>query len=111
MWTASCLRFFVFTALTIFGVFRGFYDSNLFPSLYEVIRPASRATATGLMLAVAFLGGGFAPVIIGWLGKRLTLGTALASTSVCYLLAAAAIGVATAMFFRADARKASGEAE
>lgn len=104
-------RVVVFAALTIFGVFRGFYDSNLFPSLYEVIRPASRATATGLMLAVAFLGGGFAPVIIGWLGKRLTLGTALASTSVCYVLAAAAIGVATVMFFRADERRALGAAK
>jgi sugar phosphate permease len=99
----------VFAALTIFGVFRGFYDSNLFASLYEVIRPASRATATGLMLAVAFLGGGFAPVIIGWFGKRFTLGAALASTSVCYLFAAAAIGVATLFFFRTDARKALGE--
>lgn len=101
----------VFAALTLFGVFRGLYDSNLFTSLYEVIRPASRATATGLMLAVAFLGGGFAPVIIGWLGKRFTLGTALAASSACYLFAAAAIGLATVMYFRSDARKAMGTAE
>lgn len=99
----------VFVALTLFGVFRGFYDSNLFTSLYEVIRPASRATATGLMLAVAFLGGGFAPVFIGWLGKHFSLGTALAATSVCYIFAAAAIGVATLFYFRADARNALGE--
>lgn len=106
----STERAVVFSALALFGVFRGFYDSNLFTSLYEVIRPASRATATGLMLAVAFFGGGFAPVITGWLGKQFTLGAALAATSVCYLFSAAMIGVATLVFFRNDARKALGVA-
>lgn len=103
-------RSIVFASLTVFGVFRGIYDSNLFTSLYEVIRPASRATATGLMLAVAFLGGGFAPVVTGWLGKQFSLGAALASTSVCYLVSAAAIGAAIFFFFRKDARRAMGVA-
>lgn len=103
-------RSIVFGALTLFGVFRGFYDSNLFTSLYEVIRPASRATATGLMLAIAFFGGGFAPVITGWMGKLFSLGTALATTSVCYLFAAAAIAVATLFYFRHDSRRALGDA-
>ena len=106
----SSERTVVFAALTLFGVFRGFYDSNLFTSLYEVIRPASRATATGLMLAVAFFGGGFAPVVTGWLGKQFTLGAALAATSVCYLFSAAMIAAATLVFFRNDARKALGVA-
>lgn len=106
----SSERTVVFAALTLFGVFRGFYDSNLFTSLYEVIRPASRATATGLMLAVAFFGGGFAPVITGWLGKQFTLGAALAATSVCYLFSAAMIAVAALVFFRNDAQKTLKEA-
>src|ERR1035438_7595935 len=29
----------VFVSLGLFGLFRGLYDSNLFASLYEVIRP------------------------------------------------------------------------
>lgn len=45
----------VFASLGLFGICRGLYDSNLFASLYEVVRPEARATATGIMIAVAFL--------------------------------------------------------
>jgi len=93
----------VFASLGLFGVFRGLYDSNLFASLYEVIRPEARATATGVMLAVAFLGGGSSAVAVGWLSQRIGLGSALASTSVCYLLSAAIILVTCLFWFRRDA--------
>jgi sugar phosphate permease len=96
-----------FAALLVFGLFRGIYDSNLFASLYEVIRPQARATATGLMLAIAFFGGGFAPVLIGRLGERLGLSVALSATSLCYVAGAAAIALAAAVFFPKDAAKAT----
>ena len=57
-------------SLALFGVFRGFYDSNTYPALYHVIRPESRATATGMFLAAGFLGGGFAPVVVGWMAEK-----------------------------------------
>ena len=95
----------VFASLGLFGVFRGFYDSNLLPSLYEVIRPQSRATATGVIIAAAFAGGGFAPVVIGRLGGRLSLGLALGSTSICYLGAGALILLDCLFFFRRDAAR------
>ena len=95
----------VFAALALFGVFRGFYDSNLFTSLYEVIRPSCRATATGIMLAFAFLGGGFAPVFTGWLGERTGLGYALSLTSLCYVASGLAILAACLFTFRKDCRR------
>lgn len=92
----------VFVSLGLFGLFRGLYDSNLFASLYEVIRPEARATATGIMLAVAFLGGGSASVAIGWLSDRIGLDSALASTSVLYLLAAGLLLATCIFWFRRD---------
>jgi MFS family permease len=92
----------VYASLGLFGVFRGLYDSNLLPSLYEVIRPQSRATSTGFMIGAAFLGGGFAPVAIGWLSDRMSLGSALSGMSLCYLFSAAVIALDCAFFFRKD---------
>lgn len=98
----------VFASLGLFGLFRGLYDSNLFASLYEVIRPEARATATGVMLAVAFLGGGSASVAVGWLSQRTGLGSALASTSLFYLLAAGLLLVTSIRWFRRDAARILG---
>jgi sugar phosphate permease len=98
----------VFASLGLFGLFRGLYDSNLFASLYEVIRPEARATATGVMLAVAFLGGGSAAVAVGWFSQRVGLGSALASTSVFYLLAAGLLLVTSIRWFRRDAARIQG---
>ncbi len=95
----------VFVALGLFGFFRGLYDSNLFATLYDVIRPEARATATGAMLGVGFFGGGSAAVAVGWFSERIGLGLALASTSVFYLLSAAVLVMVCLFSFRPDAAR------
>jgi len=95
----------VYVSLGVFGVFRGLYDSNLLPSLYEVIRPQARATSTGIMIGAAFLGGGFAPLGIGWLSDRLSLSAALSGMSLCYLISGSVIVFDCALFFRNDSRR------
>jgi fucose permease len=104
-------RVVAFVALSLFGFFRGIYDSNLFASLYEVIRPASRATATGLMLAVAFFVGGAAPVAIGRMGEQFGLGPALGFTSGLYAVAAVAIALAAHFFLRPESARLAGPVE
>jgi predicted MFS family arabinose efflux permease len=95
----------VFASLGLFGFCRGLYDSNLFASLYEVVRPEARATATGVMLAVAFLGGGSASVAVGWFSQRVGLGPALASTALFYLLAAGLLLMTSVLWFQRDAAR------
>jgi len=102
-WSASSRL--VFASLGLFGIFRGLYDSNLFASLYEVVRPEARATATGLTLAVGFLGGGSSAVAVGWLSQRIGLGPALASTSLCYLASALLLLWACLAWFNRDAAR------
>ncbi len=89
-------------ALFAFGVFRGWYDSNIVASLYEVVPEKIRSTAYGLMLMCAFLVGATSPYLLGALKPTLGLSTGLSYLSVMYVLGAALIGVAATWFFTKD---------
>jgi MFS family permease len=82
-------------ALTAWGFFKGFYDANIFASVFDVIRPEARGTAAGFMNMVGWLGGGAtAPVVIGVLAKHYDFSLAISSTALVYLAAAVFLGVA-----------------
>jgi MFS family permease len=91
-----------YAALAAFGFFRGLYDSNLFASLYDVIEPRLRASATGLMLSFAFIIGSLAPVVLGWMKMRVGLAVGLSSLSYCYLIGAVCVFAAVKCCFRRD---------
>ena len=95
----------MFAAMALFGFCRGLYDSNLFVSLFEVVPPPHRATATGMMLASAFLVGGFAPLLTGAATRTLPLGDALAYSSGIYVIGGLFIVLNCATCFRADAMR------
>jgi len=52
-------------AMTIFGLCKGLYDSNIFASLYDVIEPRARASAAGIMNTVGWGGGALGPLAVG----------------------------------------------
>jgi len=89
----------IYIALAGFGFFRGVYDSNIFASLYEVIEPRYRASASGLMLMFAFLTGALAPYLLGVLKPTLGLARGLSWLSVSYVFASACIFLALLFFF------------
>jgi len=95
----------VYAAMGLFGLFRGLYDSNLFASLYEVVPAAARATATGIMLAAAFLVGGSAALAVGYFSQHIGLGSALSLTSLCYVFSAALLTATILFWFRRDAAR------
>lgn len=92
----------VYTALFLFGIFRGVYDSNIFASLYEVVRPEMRSSSSGLMLMCAFLVGAFAPLILGILKPTVGMTKGLSYLSVSYVLGALLIGLAARFYFKHD---------
>jgi sugar phosphate permease len=53
-------------AMTVFGLCKGFYDSGIFASLYDVVEPRARGTAAGLMNTVGWGGGALGPLFVGW---------------------------------------------
>lgn len=92
-----------YAALFLFGVFRGAYDSNIFASLYEVVKPAIRSSASGLMLMFAFLVGAFSPYILGVLKPTLGLAEGMSRLWMSYFLGATLIAVGVVFFFKKDA--------
>lgn len=96
-----------FIALGLFGLFRGIYDSNLFASLFDVIKPQYRASATGLMLSFAFLVGSVSPTVLGLLKTKFGLSAGLASLSCSYVLGGVLILAASALFFGRDHAEAA----
>ena len=75
-------------ALTVWGLFKGLYDANIFASVFDVVRPEA-GTAAGFMNAIGWLaGGGSAPLVIGLIAERSNLGLAITLTSLVYVMAA-----------------------
>ena len=92
-------------ALTFWGLFKGFYDANIWASLFDVLPPEVRGRGVGLMNMVGWLGGGTAPVIIGYFAKTLGLGGAIASAGYVYMMGAVVLLLAGAVFARRDVRR------
>jgi MFS family permease len=94
----------VIAALTMWGLFKGLYDANIFASVFDVVGPEARGTAAGFMNAVGWLaGGGSAPLVIGVIAARESLSLAIALASTVYVLAAILLLTAIVFFVGADA--------
>jgi MFS family permease len=74
-------------ALIAWGLFKGLYDANIFASIFDVVPPEARGTAAGFMNMVGWLGGGSAPVVIGYIADHRSLSLAISMTAAMYLLA------------------------
>jgi MFS family permease len=90
-------------ALTAWGFFKGLYDSNIWASLFDVVRPAARGTACGLMNCMGWLaGGGSAPLVIGLIAQRESLGLAIALASVVYVASGVLLLIGIVFFVNKD---------
>ena len=58
-------------AVVLYGVFRGLFEVNTHASLFDVVAPAHRASAEGLMTMIAFFIGSLSPLLLGALSDRL----------------------------------------
>jgi len=92
----------IYLALAGFGLFRGIYDSNLFAALFDVVEPKYRSSATGVMLAFAFIIGALAPVILGWMKLNVGLGVGISGLSIFYLAGALSLFIGLRFFFNRD---------
>ncbi len=99
---ASSNLYGVYTAMGLFGFFRGFYDSNIYASLYTVIEPRIRASVSGAMIMFAFLMGAFAPWVLGSLKPTLGLSDGLSSLSLVYLAGGLFIFIAIKFTLKKD---------
>jgi len=89
-------------AMALFGFFRGIYDSNLFAALFDVVDARYHASATGVVLAMAFVLGSASPTVIGWMFDHMEMTFSVASLSVFYLLGALILLTARLLFIKRD---------
>jgi MFS family permease len=97
-WTRSVP--FLIAAMAGFGYFKGLYDANIWASLHDVVPAERRATAVGLMNAIGWIGGGFAPVAIAIAAQRYGMSAAISASSLVYLAAGVLLVFGTARFMR-----------
>jgi MFS family permease len=92
----------VVVMLTAWGFFKGLYDANIFASVFDVVPPEVRGTTAGFMNMVGWLGGGAAPVVIGFVAQR--IGPSQAISLSCFVYVAAGILLTTGLtvFARRD---------
>jgi len=75
-------------ALTCWGFFKGLYDANIFAAAFDLVPADVRGRTAGFMNMIGWLaGGGSAPVVIGLIAQRSSLGAAMALSSVVYIVA------------------------
>jgi MFS family permease len=97
-------------ALTAWGFFKGLYDANIFAAAFDVVRPEARGTTAGFMNAVGWLaGGGSAPVVIGIIAQRESLGLAIALASIVYVAAGLLLLTGILFFVKRDAARMEAE--
>lgn len=89
-------------ALAGFGFFRGVYDSNIFASMFDIVPPSYRSSATGLMLFFAFSMGASSSVLLGLVKQHAGLGTGLSALSVVYVFSAGLVFAALQLFLKKD---------
>lgn len=95
-------------ALTFWGLFKGIYDANIWASLFDVVPPEGRGRAVGFGNMAGWLGGGTAPLIIGYLADTLGLGGAISSAAYVYAAGAIVLALAAGVFAPRDVARYAG---
>lgn len=98
----------LYGALAGFGFFRGIYDSGIYAGLFEVIEPRLRASVLGLIIAIVYLFGAIAPVLLGWMKGAVGLSLSFSLLAVVYAVGGSAALIASRWRFAHDQRSAGG---
>lgn len=96
----------IYLGMAGFGLFRGVYEANIYASLYEVIPQRLRASASGVMIMMAFLTGGASPLLLGMIKEQVGLAVGLTGLAVAFLTGAVALLAAWGVCFDQDRTKA-----
>ena len=99
-------------ALTLWGFFKGLYDANIFASVFDLVPPEARGRAAGFMNMIGWLaGGGSAPIVIGLIAERASLGAAMALASLVYVAAGALLLAGMLLITRSSLSSTTGSAQ
>src|SRR5690606_12594775 len=92
----------VYVALSIFGLFRGMYDSNIYASLFSVVDERIRASVSSAMIMCAYIIGSLAPTVLAYFKTEIGLTGGLSSLSLFYVLGGVLLFTALKFTFKRD---------
>jgi MFS family permease len=93
-------------SLTLWGFFKGMYDSNIFAAMLDTVPPKARGTAVGFMNMTGWLvGAGSAPVLVGYIAARSSLSFAISIAAIALVMASGLLLVAILGTARRDIEK------
>lgn len=92
----------VYVALSIFGLFRGMYDSNIYASLFSVVDERIRASVSSAMIMFAYIIGSLAPTVLAYFKSQIGLTGGLSSLSLFYLVGGILLFIALKTTFKND---------
>ena len=92
----------VILALIGWGLFKGFYDANIFASVFDVVSPQVRGSTSGLMNMMGWLAGGAAPVITGLIAMHHGVDLAISLASFAYIGGGILLVIALVAFVKRD---------
>ena len=100
--TASTIPLLIVGMIAV-GLSKGFYDANIFASVYDVVPAKMRGTTAGLMNTIGWAFASLGPWAIGRASDRYGLGTAIGSLSGVYVLGGLLALVAASLAARSQA--------
>ena len=86
-------------AMVGFGFFKGMYDANIWASLYDVVNPKWRSSASGIMNSIGWLGGATAPVAIAYASGQFGMSASISSASAIYMFFGLFLLVSVRVYF------------
>ena len=86
-------------AMVCFGFFKGMYDANIWASLYDVVKPKWRSSASGIMNSIGWLGGATAPVAIAYASGQFGMSASISSASAIYMFFGLFLLVSVRVYF------------
>jgi sugar phosphate permease len=96
--------FMTYAALSGFGFFRGFYEANIYATLFAVIEPTFRSTSVGLSAMFAFIIASLVPFLLGYLKPTFGLSNGLSALCISYLIGSLCILIALKLYFQKDSQ-------
>lgn len=88
--------------ISLLGFATGVYDSNIYASLFEVVKPRYRAAAVGVFGCGGSVIGASGPAVLGWMNSHFSMSAGIASLSAFALAGAVTIVIARISFFERD---------
>jgi MFS family permease len=83
---------------------KGLFDGCIYAAMHDLVAPAARGTAVGLMTTFGFIGAGLSPILVAKLSGSLGLASGMASLAAAYVLAVLILATSTANLRRAILR-------